>query len=63
MTDDAARCDTCKFSEFVLDNSYMCRKRAPRPGTGDDAAWPRVNADDWCGEFATHPAGTEEAGK
>ena len=37
-----------------------CRRYAPHPGTGRDAAngsgsevspWPRVASDDWCGEW------------
>lgn len=47
-------CKTCRYSD--LDDSltvYVCRRYAPMPGDDEatPARWPRVEAEDWCGEY------------
>jgi len=53
------RCDTCRFvgEQLIRDVDgpvRVCRRLAPRAHIIDDdpfAIWPRVEEDDWCGEW------------
>lgn len=55
-------CRVCRYFEPLINTGGQCRRYAPRPGRShetDDgdylphhADWPRVEHDDWCGEFA-----------
>ena len=46
-------CDNCRFYDA---QQYECRKRTPlrRPETGN-GCWPKVDPEDWCGEFKRLP--------
>lgn len=49
-------CLLCRFSHSSFDHyGYVtCRRNPPIEGAkfpGDDARWPLVRIDDWCGEF------------
>ncbi len=65
-------CETCRWSSFpfpyvycdqhdTLPTGYKCQRRAPVATGGMMSpawtAWPRVAADDWCGEHQTKEAG------
>jgi hypothetical protein len=62
---DGARCETCRFYCAWGEDTGECRRHAPvchalnRRDIGDPedfvAAWPTVQAGDWCGEFVAHP--------
>ena len=43
------RCDECVYAELMYENTglYQCHRWPPH----NQADWPRVNAEDWCGEF------------
>lgn len=54
------KCKNCKFSHksmgyFLLTgdsyDKYECRKQPPLTPLDGRGEWPRVRADDWCGEF------------
>lgn len=55
---DARQCLACVFyvPHSVLKDGW-CRRFPPQGGDGE--SWPRVDFDDWCGEFALNP----DAGK
>ena len=52
-------CSNCTFSDpYRSDNLNFCRRHAPQcglvdtqPAIPDDAVWPLVKDNDWCGEF------------
>jgi hypothetical protein len=58
---DEARCEACRFYCAWSEDTGECRRHAPqgvalnRHELGDPedliAAWPTVQAGDWCGEF------------
>ena len=58
---DVARCETCRFYCVWSEDTGECRRHAPmamalnRRDLGDPediiAAWPTVQAGDWCGDF------------
>jgi hypothetical protein len=44
------KCELCGFYALARDGEQLgeCRRSAPTAGNG----WPRVNADDWCADWA-----------
>lgn len=62
---DGDGCETCRFYRAWSEDTGECRRRAPAAVTlnrrelGDPedlvAAWPTVQAGDWCGEFQAPP--------
>lgn len=46
------RCETCRFydADRGLSFSGKCRRNAPLVTTAI-SVWPRVDNDDWCGEY------------
>jgi hypothetical protein len=47
-------CLSCRFSHCPLGGYVTCRRNPPMESAkfpGDDARWPFVRVDDWCGEF------------
>lgn len=56
-------CINCIFSFVELDHAHtQCRFHAPVVGCGnpESSGWPRVNDDDWCGQFVLDPAMAED---
>lgn len=52
----SAKCAKCIFYYNLDAEEGECRKSAPRlrfarDGNADEAVWPPVSANDWCGEF------------
>ena len=48
-------CKTCPYWHELMEHYYgLCRRSSPGnfPGDQDEAMWPTVNTNDWCGE---HP--------
>ena len=46
------KCEDCRFAEWPIGEGTVaeCRRRAPMvPGTAP--MWPKVDLDDWCGEW------------
>ncbi len=69
-----ADCKGCRwFAPLGLRHADtgLCRRYAPRPDRSRDdddgeylphhADWPRVEQDDWCGEYSANPAPTPPA--
>lgn len=48
------RCGICAYYDTYLPCFGQCKRHAPvSPGAGSiTPVWPRVEADDWCGDFA-----------
>lgn len=55
LTRDGIRCGTCFFSTGIGD-ALRCRRNPP---LGDNA-WPRVDPENWCGEYSRM---TKEGGR
>lgn len=60
------RCENCKFWKETADDGSTgeCQRYPPQlvtnsVGTVIDAAWPTVDADDWCGEWKPGQEETE----
>lgn len=52
------RCDNCRFFEPNITNDRgECRKKPPVLFDNDnlDGYFPRVDSDDWCGEYSPKP--------
>jgi hypothetical protein len=45
------RCVDCQFRDSL---TVTCRVKPPVADGVGHAVWPRVAADDWCGEYAPH---------
>src|SRR5579859_3335301 len=57
-------CDSCRFFRTYSVDAYLgeCRRYAPRPclegdpgASAPSAGWPKVSAEDWCGEHEPRP--------
>lgn len=62
MTDRIDACATCRFFQSSKTGLGQCRRSAPSTNTADShlqpdrsvlyrAAWPSVDASEWCGEY------------
>ena len=55
MNTPQTTCEQCRFFEPHNEDYGLCRRYAPRPRTDNgeaEAVWPRVSADDACGDGA-----------
>lgn len=41
-------CETCKYYDSQL---QTCRIKPPKVNGAGNGYWPKVNPDDWCGEY------------
>jgi len=52
---EPARCRGCLYWVQKKNTKGLCRRFPPTvvhvPRWGDETAWPRLSADDWCGEW------------
>ena len=52
MEEGQDKCGTCRFLKEYSSRTGLCHRYPPTPqGSNDNGHWPRVNLDDWCGEY------------
>ena len=61
-----AHCKNCRYVHIeirhigeYIEETYTCRRYAPRPGYKSMNVWPVVTLYDWCGEWERDPLQTE----
>jgi hypothetical protein len=54
MTQRTKKCETCRFLQpnGLPANGGSCHRYGP---IDDYGGWPRVKADDWCGDYELRP--------